>query len=241
MRFFYLNLDRRPDRNDLFVKRNSAFPNFERISAVDGHRIERDKLITTGMVSDDLTAYNEGAIGCAISHATVWEYAVRHNEAVTVAEDDAVINWHFMEKSRILIKTLPPDWDLILWGWNFDSVFYVRMLEGIKSGLILLDNEDIGPHLNDFKRLCFDVVALKLVCAFGTVCYSVRPAGAFKLRTECFPLHDENVSVPVLGFVPNSGIDVAMSKQYRNLKAYAAFPPLVISENNRSSSDIQQG
>lgn len=239
MKFFYLNLDSRPDRNQKFINRNSAHSSFDRLSAIDGKQVERQNLIAKGVVSPNLTSYTDGAIGCALSHAMIWDYSVKNNIEVTVAEDDAVINYHFMEKSARIKKSLPPDWDVILWGWNLDSVLYVKIFEGIKSGVILFDKEDIGPYIGVFQQRCFDVMALRLLVAFGTVCYSVSASGARLLKRLCFPIRSENIYVPILGSIPNYGIDICMSKVYRQLKAYAVFPPLVVPENNRVGSDIQ--
>ena len=239
MKFYYLNLDSRPDRNQQFINRKNAYLNFERLSAIDGKQIDRQRLIENGVISSDLTSYTDGAIGCALSHTMIWDHAVRNNREVTVAEDDAVINYHFMEKSARIKKSLPTDWDVILWGWNLDSVLYVKIFEDIKSGLLLFDKEDISPYLGTFQKRRFDVMALRLLAAFGTVCYSVSASGARSLKRLCLPICSENIYVPILGSIPNYGIDICMSKIYRELKAYAIFPPLVIPENDRVNSDIQ--
>jgi len=83
---------------------------------------------------------------------------------------------------------------------------------------------------------------MRLITAFGTVCYSVSPQGAKSLLQRCFPLKNEIVSIPSLDrrFL-SFGIDSIMNKHYSALKSYVCFPPLVWTENDKSTSDVAGG
>ena len=83
---------------------------------------------------------------------------------------------------------------------------------------------------------------MRLVAAFGIVCYSFVARGAQVPASErCFPLRNEIVSIPGLGRdVLNFGIDSIMNKHYGALRSYVCFPPLVWTENDKSTSDVSR-
>jgi glycosyl transferase, family 25 len=76
--------------------------------------------------------------------------------------------------------------------------------------------------------------------AFGTMCYSISPAGASKFLDLCFPLRQLTVEIPELGFkVDNVGLDAVMCQQFRETSSWACFPPLALSDNDHSISTVQ--
>jgi len=80
---------------------------------------------------------------------------------------------------------------------------------------------------------------MRLLTAFGTVCYTLSPRGARSLRDRCFPLRNEAIWVPGLDRrLLNFNIDSIMNKHYGDLKSYVSFPPLVWTENDTSTSDV---
>ena len=235
----YLNLQRRPDRNERFLEMNAPWADLCRVPAVDGRAIAVEDLIRNGMIQEPLRAYTGGALGCAASHRKMWEECVRLGEFSTVAEDDAVLNRHFREKAASLLTRLPTDWQIVLWGWNFDSMLHAELIEGVKAGVMWFDRVPLGERLREFRQNDYDVLPLRLLGAFGTVCYSVSPAGARHLLEGCFPLKNERVFFPAFKrSLLNFGIDTVMNKHYRSMKAYACFPPLVWTENDKTASDV---
>jgi glycosyl transferase family 25 len=238
MDVFFINLARRPDRKDRFLLRNRAIARFRRVEAVDGKTLDVHQLIKEGIVRRSLKTYTAGALGCALSHKRIWEQCASGTRPVTVAEDDAAFNRCFNEKARAVMKRLPPNWEIILWGWNFDSVLHVELGEGIPTSIMYFHAAN-GKPVTDFRTLTFEVLPLRLITAFGTVCYSLTPRGAQKLVAACFPLRNELLWVEGLRRkLCNFGIDVMMNKQYRDLQAYVAFPPLVWTDNDKTNSDI---
>lgn len=239
MEVFYLNLARRPDRSDRFLAVNANFATFRRAEAADGRTLRTEDLVKSGLLQEPFADYSAGALGCAMSHKRMWEMCIASAASVTMAEDDAVFNRHFSEKASSLLVKLPADWDLVLWGWNFDSILHVDILPGLKDSVMQFNAAQLGTRLEDFQNRRFEVIPLRLLGAFGSVCYSISPTGARRLTERCFPLTKEPVLIPGLQrSIPNFGIDVAMNKHYRELQAYACFPPLVWTENDKSNSDV---
>lgn len=239
MEVFYINLERRRDRRDRFLATNANMATFRRAEAADGKLLNVDELIRDGILNAPLNDYSPGALGCAMSHKRMWDLCVASSAAITLAEDDAVFNRHFGEKATAVMARLPKNWDIVLWGWNFDSILHVEIFPGLKDSVLHFDSSKLGPKLIDFQNQRYDVLPFRLWGAFGFVCYSISTQGARRLLERCFPLTTEPIPIPGLRrTVSNFGIDVAMNKHYRDLNAYVSFPPLVWTENDKTSSDI---
>jgi GR25 family glycosyltransferase involved in LPS biosynthesis len=234
-----INLDRSTDRLGRFKIVNGFLPGAERFAAVDGRTLDRRTLQSTGLL-DPQVSYTDGALGCALSHFTQWQRAVDEGMDVTVCEDDAVFNWGFVDKAANVLQALGSRWDIVLWGWNFDSLLWADALPGVSPSLICLDQNGLRSHLERYQALDVEPRPLKLLHAFGIMCYSVSAGGAKKLLDACRPIRAMNVVVPGLPQpVRNSGIDVMLNAVYRHIDAFVAFPPLVVSPNDRASSLIQ--
>jgi GR25 family glycosyltransferase involved in LPS biosynthesis len=238
MESFYINLDKRIDKKALFIKRNGDLLPFCRFSGVDGSMLDSSMLVERGIIDSGLDCYSRGALGCALSHKLLWDYAERQTDPVTIVEDDAVLNRNFKDDRNKMLCQLPADWDIILWGWNFDSILHTN-LPGSISSLTSFASPVSENQLIEFRLSRVNSVPQKLMGAFGTVAYTVSPRGAQRLKQCCFPLMKEYISIPGLNRkLLNIGIDVVMNKWYPHLQAYAAFPPLVITKNDKATSDI---
>jgi glycosyl transferase, family 25 len=241
MKYLYINLERRSDRNAQFLRTNSFLQEFQRLEAVEGKTISEQVLVDANLIQEPLKEYTPGAIGCALSHKRAWDMCIAEDQPLTVAEDDAVFNRDFQEKSRNLLKTLREDWDIVLWGWNFDSILDVQVIEGLRDCVMHFDSTPLKEAIASFQATQINSVLLRLFGAFGIVCYSISPRGAERLTSLCFPLRNEVVYVRGLNrSLMNFGIDTLMNKCYRQVNSYVCYPPLVWTDNDKSSSDISQ-
>ena len=158
-----------------------------------------------------------------------------------MAEDDAVFNQHFVRKAGEVLSRLPSGWDIVLWGWNFDSILHVEVFGGLRQSVMHFDARYLRDRIGEFQAKAYEVLPMRLIGAFGTVCYSISPKGAGRLCELCFPLRNETIRVPGLGRdIPNLTLDALMNKHYCGLKAYAVFPPLVWTENDKDVSDVSR-
>ncbi len=241
MKIHYINLARREDRKQHFLAINQGIADFDHVKAVDGSTLDFDQVLDAGLVAPDLTTYTHGALGCAWTHMLLWKYAIARNETITIAEDDAVFNRNFSQLSSKLLDQLPQDMDFVLWGWNFNSILCVELLGGLQQALMHFTNKPMLEKMSEFQNSQLDCIAMKLLFAFGIPCYSISPKGAAQLINACFPLKACTLSAPALQEdMPNFGIDVAMNHHYAKLSCYACWPPLVVTENDKSQSDIQR-
>ena len=236
-----INLDRCKDRMAAFEKLNRPREvNFLRFSALDGKNVARSPLIESGIITADL-CYGEGALGCALSHLALWNLAIEQSQSLTVCEDDAIFNRSFGPAGESLIQALPPDWHLILWGWNFDSIVMFNMIPGVSPCLGMFDQDRMRLGIEAFQTARLTPQPFRLFNAFGTVGYSVSPAGARAMKQHCLPFRNMDVFIPGLGrAVPNRDFDIMLNDAYPRLNAYVSLPPLIITRNFHSISTIRQ-
>lgn len=138
-KIYYINLERRPDRNEHMKKQISKqdLQNItERIDAVDGNKLsesEIEKHVTKyGMkrLKDpkkhfgvDLTM---GGVGCALSHKKAWKNIVQNKyDRTLILEDDVDIPDDFVAKYNKIVPHIPKDFDIIFIGYHPTSDEYL--------------------------------------------------------------------------------------------------------------------
>lgn len=249
MQVQFVNLDRSTDRLAEFKAVNSHLTEVTRVPAIDESRIDLQALAQQGLVKGDiLSMYPIGALCRALSDLAFWNWTIASGKPLTIADDDAIFNLKFDFIAPELIKTLPPDWDLILWGFNFDMFMIFDMLPGVTPCVCQFDQAKMRLSTRAFQEMSVSPVAHKLIWAFGMTSYTVSPKGAQFLRSKCFPLQPMLVPCPEgIRTPPHSanyravGIDNTINAYYKEMKAYVCLPPLVINKNEPSRSTIQSG
>ena len=243
MRVHYINLERSADRLAEFKNVNSHLRDLVRFPAVEGQRVDIAAMANQGIVSEDiLSSYPVGALGGALSHLALWDLTIASGQDFTICEDDAVFNKQFEVHAEQVIRTLPAGWDLVLWGWNFDSVLSVDVLPGVAKSHVLF--EQISLDTIAFRNLLLSPRAFKLNWAWGIPCYTISPTGAQTLKRMLLPLRPMSIPRPDGSLERKflvTGIDGAMNGLYRQISAFAAFPPLVLTKNELTRSTIQPG
>jgi tetratricopeptide (TPR) repeat protein len=242
-----INLDRSPDRLAEFRSLNGHLAEITRFPAVDGQRLDIPSLAAQGLAATDiLSMYRIGAVGDAMSNIALWETAIRTGRNVTIAEDDAIFNRQFDRCAEELIAGLPPDWDLISWGFNFDLFMSFEMLPGVSLCVAQFEQERLRTNVDAFRQQSIAPRAYRLRWAFGTPCYTVSPKGALALKSKCLPLRPMLIPCPEGAKAPpharifrNVGIDNTLNSVYPDLNAYVCFPPLVVVKNEPAKSTIQ--
>lgn len=245
MRLYCINLDRRPDRLAIFHDVNRDLRNLTRFPALDGQTLDPSALAQRGLVDANIRQFwTPGALGCALSHAALWDEAIRHGEPITICEDDAIFNAHFDGAAAKVIATLPPDWDIIAWGWNFDLFIVFEMLPGVSSSLSQFEQQRMRDGAAAFRTQEVDPRAFRLSWAFGTPGYAVSPKGAAVLKERLLPYrftmipYPEGVrAAPYSMYHAALSVDCALNRVYRDINAFVCFPPLVITKNQ--DTDVQ--
>lgn len=238
MRTYLINLDRTPERLADFHRVNAHLKDVTRFSAVDGRTIDRRKLVERGILAEDVR-YTDGAIGNTLSHLRLWNRAIELREPITVAEDDAIFHYQFESLAPEVISQLPADWHIIWWGWNFDACTIFDFLPGLSMISACLTANQISSRRDTFQNMPVRPAPYRLLCCFGTPCYSVSPAGAERLTSLALPIRHFTITIQGVGEIHNSSIDIVLISICRQINAYASFPPLILTPNERSKSTVQ--
>lgn len=235
-----INLARSAGRRESFARDNPHLA-YEFVEACDGAKLTEREIEDPRHFIHPLPFPSLGAYGCALSHLRVWEMAIEQGRPLTVVEDDAVFRHDFREASAAFIADLPPDWDLVLWGWNFDSVLSVMSLAGVSPVVMVFSQDLLRENIKTFQASTVRPHPIGLDRCFGIPAYTVSPAGARKFREQCFPMKNFEMFFPVLNRnVQNTGVDIAMARAYSVTQSFIAFPPLVATRNERGASTIQK-
>lgn len=235
-----ISLARTPDRLKSFRENNSWLEDFEIFSAVDGSQLTETEMLEIGLITKDLN-YRTGALGNALSHQALWEKAIRINRPLTICEDDAILHSKFSEKSNNLMADLSEAWDLIVWGWNFDSILQIDMPGGLGHCLMTFDQNELRKNFEFFNRSKIDPTLFKFRHAFGTVAYTISPQGARKMLSATRPITKFDVYFPGLSrTLSNVALDITMNAFYKDSNCYVSYPPLVITQNDASTSTVQE-
>jgi GR25 family glycosyltransferase involved in LPS biosynthesis len=241
-----VNLDRNPERLAEFCNVNRHLTSVSRFPAVDGNSLQLDSLVREGLVTKDiLSMFSVGALGCAMSNITLWDRATANNQMVTVCEDDAIFNVHFEERAEELLQSLPKDWTIIFWGFNFNLFVCFDVLPGVSPCVATFSQEQMRGEVSAFQRQVIAPQAYKARWVFGTSCYSISPWGAKLLKSKILPLRPKTVPLPEAQLVPpyrpkwrTVGIDNCINAIQAEINSFVCFPPLVISKNEREKSTV---
>lgn len=230
-----INLDQSVDRWHLFKERNAHLDGVIRVSAIDGRALEREKLIRSGHIHENL-AYPAGTLGCAMSHVRLWEQAASQGGGVTILEDDVVVSHRFPEHAARVISLLPDDWDIVVWGYDLNPLFV-----WVDFGVSKVRLEGYGPAKyegwKEFQANDGPFASVKLLHSFGAFGYSISAKGARAALDRLLPLRDQFVTFPEARVTTkDEGIDIALCALYPAVKAYICFPHLIIHSDGTISN-----
>jgi glycosyl transferase, family 25 len=231
-----INLDHCVDTLEAFRRRNAHLGPVRRFPAVAGAVLDRAELQDRGVIAGDID-YSDGALGCALSHVALWQEIACGTRMVTVCEDDAVFAGDFVATANARLAALADGWDIVLWGWNFDSWLVFQVLPGRPACLVHGTGSVTDADLGAASHASASPQLFRLDRACGTLCYTISPNGAARMLAHCRPLRPLPIFLPELRVnVANSGIDLMMSTAYSQMRAYVSVPPLAISPNLNADS-----
>lgn len=157
---YLINLERRPDRLERFMKTYEASDmnniKLKRISAVDGTDLEIGRVPLSDLARGELkqietTGFRSkhyqltrGAIGCYLSHVKIWRDIVENkHRAGLIFEDDVNVPKVFRNKIHSSMKHIPDDWDIVLFGYHCKTCDNIKDYRRVKR-FILLHNYAIS-------------------------------------------------------------------------------------------------
>lgn len=234
-----INLDRSTERLATFKSLNAHCSDIMRLPAVDGKTINRQELIDNGIMASDVR-YTDGAIGAAMSHLMLWNMVRQNGRPMTIIEDDAILCANFADESRRLIAALPQDWEIALWGYNFDTPLTYHILPDISHCVAHFDQDAMRRKSGDWPGQVVSSTLYPLFRTLGIACYSISPKGAETLFQFCTPFRPMETSHPGIPHsLGNTGIDNMMAFAWPAMKSFVAVPPLALTRNDHGISTVQ--
>lgn len=105
LKSFVINLDKRPDRYENFVKEAQRvdFTRYERFSAFDGSTFTKDNKYVNLFRKRN---FKLGEIGCCLSHFFLWRKCIQLNEPIFILEDDINFADNFNDKLSIAYNVM---------------------------------------------------------------------------------------------------------------------------------------
>jgi GR25 family glycosyltransferase involved in LPS biosynthesis len=229
---FVISLESTPQRLRAFKSNNPGLE-FEWFKAINGKRLEREALIESGLLSESC-GYTDSQVGCALSHVSVWDKCIKEQVSITIFEDDAIVHPKFSEFAEFYSTTN----DYIFWGWNFDAPLSLEISEGLGPINIITDQvfmrENYQKHLS--SEIKIQLHNLTFLC--GVMAYTLSPRIAQILLKNNLPIRERECQMPLVGKIKNSGIDLSMSIDLKDLGAVVCLPPLALSLNDKAHSTV---
>jgi glycosyl transferase, family 25 len=244
----FINLDRFAERRQEFMSNNAHLSEVRRCGLFDGRGLDPAALAAAGVIDREvMKTYTAGALGVALAHIHLWDGPIRTGQPATICEDDAIFHRDFERRAEAMIARLPEDWDVFLYGWNFDAMLLLDMLPGISPALVFCDEDRLRAHAGEFQRHSQPSQPFRVLqCFGGALAYTISPKGAAILKAFCLPIRPLAVTMPGPSrnlrsdrLLANIGIDVMMAAAYPQLNAFIAFPPLAASKNDHGISTIR--
>jgi len=133
-KIFYINLDRRPERDEnvkIQLSKIGWKGPIERIPAVDGRNLEEKTIkqyFTKQAIEQSRSKYDQfipgyymtrGGMGCALSHRKIFLKVMQENhDCVLVIEDDIIFANDFLNAWNHYTKSVPANFDLVYVGYH---------------------------------------------------------------------------------------------------------------------------
>ena len=115
MKIFVISLKKSLKRREEFDILNKNI-NYEYFDAIDGERKE-SKIVNSGSLG-----YSNVAIGCAMSHLSLWNKCIELDEPIIIMEDDVFISYDFETHIDSVMKMLPENWHILQLCYNCDTI-----------------------------------------------------------------------------------------------------------------------
>lgn len=212
---YVINLDRRADRYTAF--QDALPPSFsvERVSAVDGQRIQPTRGLEQLFEKNDYN-FRRGMIGCALSHLSLWIQCTHSSVPFLILEDDVTFVADFELKLDYLLSSLPESWDVVFLGHHiypdyqtdqtFDTYSVPELTKVSAQEALQQSRGGTGGYLvspSGARRLLEFIQQHSMTNGIDTmmqkasdVCdvYFITP---HLIYSECFTLHKQDVDTDI--------------------------------------------
>lgn len=129
-KIFVLSVESAAARRKLFAERFNGLK-YSFFFGADKNKFSIEEVKEKGIFSEVLTRQHHrysktmkhGEIACSWSHKMMYEEMLANNyNRILIFEDDAVPDENRIKQISEILKEIPPDCELLMWGWNKNDV-----------------------------------------------------------------------------------------------------------------------
>lgn len=239
---YIIHLEDHVDRKRDFLSNNPGLSDLVWTAGTKGACVDRTAMIAAGDLAPGAEMV-DGALGNAVSLIRLLRLCIDTGEIVTILENDAILAHEFDRHSLRLMESIHFDFDIIQWGWNFDSVLYLfPMSRALGPVEIRARQEFVSLGYREFQEWKCERTLILLGHQWGSHCLTVTPQGARNMLELLLPLSTEPFFREDLNLrIRPKSYDSMLGRYYPKLKAFTCFPPLSVAVNDKSKSTIWEG
>ena len=228
MDIFVISLKDSINRKKSFDKLNSHI-NYKYFTAVNGK--ELSSLEKKKIVDNNAIGYTDPAIGCAMSHLSLWNKCIELKKPIIIMEDDLFVSNYFYKYLDSVLKMLPENWHILQLCYNCDSILGFSNTNFENAFTFFGKNKFNDKDIDEFKKIKINPTIAKLNLQFGTGCYAITPDGAKILKQKCFPMDNRLINVPMIGEIKSFTLDAMMNNSYKYLNSFVCPIPFVMTKH----------
>ena len=129
-KIYVLSIESATARRELFTKRFKSL-DFTFFYGADKNKFSYEEVKERGIFNEELTRHNHrfsktmklGEIACSWSHKMILEEMLAKNyQRILIFEDDALPDEKMVKKIPQILKEIPADCELLMWGWNKNGI-----------------------------------------------------------------------------------------------------------------------
>ena len=208
-RVFVINMDKDTDKLKNVSKELSQHNiKFTRVKGIDASKLDSYQ-IDNNVSKGCKYVCPRSAVGCGISHMSIWKKMVNENiETALILEDDVELVDDFNQRLSQVWKQVPEDWEMVLLGCAANSCGNPKKddFQMYPYRLLLFNKKD--------QQISKNVMVPNGI--LGTHAYIIRRSYAIKMLEE----FDDKVYYHI-------DIQITRSKCFKNGRIYSIIPNLV--------------
>ena len=229
-RIYVLSIESAAARRELFAQRFTGL-NYSFFFGADKNKFTVEEAGAKNIFSEELARHHHrysktmmhGEIACSWSHKMMYEdMLANHYNRVLIFEDDAVPDEKMLRELPDILKEIPADCELLMWGWAkngsagagswFKQLFYhVKHATGkLKWNHTMIRNLYAKPFSQHLKKAGFHDY---------TYAYAINSSGAKKLLKMQTPI--QYIADNLLAHAATNGI----------VKSYITWPPVFLHDS----------
>jgi GR25 family glycosyltransferase involved in LPS biosynthesis len=156
-RIYYINLERRKDRNEHFInqchKHNLPFDKIERFNALDAltYKFSNNELVMFKDVDYKNKIFETKIMGNQLSHYYILKDIVKNNyKNVIIFQDDVVLKDDFLFYFKNIMNNMPQDTEIINFGLHKYAAYNTFIPWDLKTNTYLTDSDLSFQSVNNY-------------------------------------------------------------------------------------------